>query len=401
MDEKNNRNEIVKAMMDLEYYPSFPKDEIDLGKYTKFPLAEISALGTAFASLPISFREITQNIGIGAREGYFKAIFPEGVCGELVKAKGGVGYRGVIKDASGKFAGQPIFIPETGSLSNVTTTIPYNPAMLFMAAALMSIDKKLDSIQETQQEIIGFLLQKEKSKLRGNLNVLADVLNNFKFNWHNEKYKTNKHILVQDIKRDAEQSIILHQEQIDKKIHKQSFIHSDQDVKNKLKKIQSEFQEYQLALYLYAFSSFLEVMLLENFESAYLESVVHKIEDYSYQYRELYTKCYDQIEGYLKSSIHSHLLSGLASINRFAGDAVAKVPVVSKSQIDETLIETSKRLGKYSVKKTEQTMEQFVNYQSGYIRPFVENINTVNRLYNQPMELLFDQENMYFNLSEG
>lgn len=40
-------------------------------------------------------------------------------------------------------------------------------------------------------------------------------------------------------------------------------------------------------------------------------------------------------------------------------------------------------------------MKQFENNQSSCVRPFVENINTVNRLYNQPMELVFDQENIY------
>ncbi len=401
MEENNRKHEIVKAMMDIEYYPSLPKDEINFERYTKLPLIEVSALGTAFASLPASFGAVTQTIEIGAREGYFKAVLPEGVYGELVKAKGDVGYRGIIKDASGKFAGQPTFIPETDRLVNVATTIPYNPIMLFMAAALISIDRKLDSIQETQQEIIGFLAQKEKSKLIGNLNVLADVLKNYKYNWNNEKYKTNKHIQVQEIKRDAEQGIILYREQIGRKINKQSFFHSNQDVKNMLKKTQSEFKDYQLSLYLYAFSSFLEVMLMENFESAYLDSVVHKIEDYSFQYRQFYTKCYDQIERYFKSSIHSHLLSGLVSINRVAGNVVAKVPVVNKSQIDESLIETSKRLTRFSSRKTEQTMEQFVKNQSSYVRPFVENINAVNRLYNQPVEFLFDEENIYLSISEN
>lgn len=55
--------------------------------------------------------------------------------------------------------------------------------------------------------------------------------------------------------------------------------------------------------------TYIEVMLLENFGSAYLDSTAHKIEDYSYQYRELYTKCYNQIEGYAKTSINFYFLS--------------------------------------------------------------------------------------------
>jgi len=384
MDENNKKNEMVKAMMDIKFYPSVPSDDISIDKYTKLPLAQLSALGIAFEPLASLFQSIANIGGEGAGSRLCRVTFPEGVSGHLAAFHDGSGLTATIVNETG-IAGQARLNP-----------LVFNPTMLFMAAVIMNIDKKLDGIQETQLEIIEFLKQKEKAKLRGNLNVLEDILNNYKYNWNNEKYKTNKHIQVQEIKRDAEQSVIFCREQIAKKINKQSFFHSDQDVKNKLKTIQSEFKNYQLALYLYAFSSFLEVMLLENYKSAYLESISRKIEDYSYQYREFYTKCYDQIEGYSKSSVNSHLLNGLVSINRFAGDTIAKIPLVSKSQIDETLIETSDRLERFCTRKGEQTIVQFVNNQSSCVRPFIESINAVNSLYNQPLELLVDQENVYF-----
>lgn len=385
MEENNRKNEILKAMTNVEYYPAVLEEKVSVEKYTKLALTKISVMGTAFEPLTAAFQNVAH--GGGAKSGLYRVTIPKG--GHLAEFRDGTGYLGaVLKENNAVGGGQARLNP-----------LVCNPTMLFMAAALIGIEKKLDSIQETQQEIIEFLEQKEKSKLRGNLNILTDVLNNYKHNWNNEKYKTNKHIQVQEIKRDAEQSILFYREQIDKKAKKQSFFHSDKDVKEKLGKIKSEFKEYQHALYLYSFSSFLEVMLLENFESAYLDAVTRKIEDYSYQYRELYTKCYNHIERYSKSSIQSHLLSGLASINRVAGDAIAKIPVICNSQIDKTFIETSSRLGKFSSRRTEQTMEQLLNNQSCAVCPFVENINAVNRLYNQPIDLLFDQENIYFNLS--
>ncbi|MBC3803342.1 hypothetical protein GH808_02655 [Acetobacterium fimetarium] len=403
MEENNKKNEIVKAMMNVEYYPAVLKDEVALEKCTKLPLTSIAALGAAFATLPAAFRTVTQTIETGGMEGYYNAIFPQGVVGELVKAKDGTGFRGLIQGANGQFAGQPVFVPATGNTVTMSTRIPFDPLPLVIAVALISIEKKLDDILETQQEIFEFLKQKEKSKLRGNLNILEDVLNNYKYNWDNEKYKTSKHMQVQEIKREAEHSIIFYRERVVKKmntkINNPFFIHHDLDVKGKLEEVRVELKEYQLALYLYAFSTFLEVMLLENFDSAYLDSTAHKIEDYSYQYREIYTKCYNQIEEYANTSINSYLLNGLATINKFAGDAVAMIPVVSDSQIDETLIEASNQMEKFHSKKTEQTMKQFESNQSSCVRPFVENISTVSRLYNQPMELLFDQENIYLSLS--
>lgn len=51
MVENNKTNEIVKAMMNVEYYPFVLKDEVELEKCTKLPLLSIAALGTAFCYL--------------------------------------------------------------------------------------------------------------------------------------------------------------------------------------------------------------------------------------------------------------------------------------------------------------------------------------------------------------
>jgi hypothetical protein len=203
-----------------------------------------------------------------------------------------------------------------------------------------------------------------------------------------------------DIKETAERKIDFYRDQIVLKIQKRSFLHTNQEVKNKLEKLQSEFKDYQLALYLYSFSSFLEIMLLENYSSMYLDLISGKIEGYLSMYRDLNKKCFEQIEGYANSSIESHLFKGLAFINKTAGDSIAKVPVISKSQIDETLIKTGEKLEKISSKRTDQTLNQYLEKQSSFVLPFVENIKMVNRFYNQPVELVFDKEYLYVRATE-
>ena len=39
--------------------------------------------------------------------------------------------------------------------------------------------------------------------------------------------------------------------------------------------------------------------------------------------------------------------------------------------------------------------------QDSYVQPFIDNVKTVNRLYNEPIELLFDQENLYLSTNEN
>lgn len=61
-----------------------------------------------------------------------------------------------------------------------------------MAVALASINQKLNRIQKTGEEILDFLQNQQKAKVKGNLRVLQDVFDNYKFNWNNETYEKSK-----------------------------------------------------------------------------------------------------------------------------------------------------------------------------------------------------------------
>ena len=144
------------------------------------------------------------------------------------------------------------------------------------------------------------------------------------------------------------------------------------------------------------FSSFLEVVLLENYDPNYLASISAKLEDYSLKYKELYTKCYDEIEGYSLTSVQSSVLKGIAKASTFVGRLVEKMPVVSKGQADEALIAAGGKIEKINVEKIRKQMNSLIEHQSNSIRPFIQNIDTINELNNKPVQLLVDKEHIYF-----
>ena len=133
-----------------------------------------------------------------------------------------------------------------------------NPYAMMIALAVTAVTKKLDGIEAVQQDIIEFLQLKEKAKLKGNVAVLQEILAEYRYNLDNEKYKNNKHIQVQEIKRDAEQSIILSRQQIEKKANRRKLLQGDKAVREKIEQIEKNFQDYELALYMFSFSSFLD-----------------------------------------------------------------------------------------------------------------------------------------------
>jgi hypothetical protein len=377
--ETARKNELLKAMSATELAPLEVKNEISVQTYSKIPLSRLTALGTGFEPVVSAIQQVTSHGQ--ATSGFYKVTIPKGTHLAQFKEKSGflgtaVGEHGIV----GQAQLNPLLCDST---------------MLLVAAALANIDKKLDAIQEVQQEMLDFLTQKEKSALKADLNFLMDIQNNYKYNWNSEKYKAANHAKVLDIRQEAARQIDFYQEQIKKQLGKKALLHSDHDVQKMLEKVQGEFKEYQLALYIYGFAYFLEVVLQENYEKAYLSAIAKRIDKMAFQYREFYSLAYSQIENLSKSSLQAHLFGGLSAINKGAGTAIAKIPGINKSQIDETLIEAGERIGAYKNRRVQTTMQQLLERQSSCVRPFIDNINAVNRLYNEPVTLIFNHDTLY------
>lgn len=377
--ETARKNELLKAMSATELAPLEVKNEISVQTYSKIPLSRLTALGTGFKPVVSAIQQVTSHGQ--ATSGFYKVTIPKGT--HLAQFKEKLGFLGTAVGEHG-IVGQAQLNP-----------LLCDPTMLLVAAALANIDKKLDAIQEVQQEMLDFLTQKEKSALKADLNFLMDIQNNYKYNWNSEKYKAANHAKVLDIRQEAARQIDFYQEQIKKQLGKKALLHSDHDVQKMLEKVQGEFKEYQLALYIYGFAYFLEVVLQENYEKAYLSAIAKRIDEMAFQYREFYSLAYSQIENLSKSSLQAHLFGGLSAINKGAGTAIAKIPGINKSQIDETLIEAGERIGAYKNRRVQTTMQQLLERQSSCVRPFIDNINAVNRLYNEPVTLIFNHDTLY------
>ena len=89
------------------------------------------------------------------------------------------------------------------------------------------------------------------------------------------------------------------------------------------------------------------------------------------------------------------MLKGIAKASTSVGKFVEKIPVISTGQADEALIAAGDKLDELNASKLRKQMSSLIEHQSNSIRPFIENIDTVNELYNKPVQLLVDKDNLY------
>lgn len=359
-------------------------DSLAPSECVTFPLADLASLGTVFSSLPTAFSSVAQAAGNG--KVLYEATFP--VAGKLAEAKDGSGFLGAIVGKKG-VVGQARFHEVKGAAEAAG-----GASMMFMALAIMAINKSLKDISENQKEIISFLEVDKQTQLKGDLIILSDIIEDYQHNWNNSQYRSNREMQVLDIKRSAEQNILFYREMIEKKLGKQAFVHLD--TTKTLNETQSKFRYYKLALYLYAFASFLDIMLLENFDSAYLESVVSKIKRYSLEYDQFFEKSLESVERYVSSSLQARALQGLAIAGKFAGEQIARIPdKENKIKIDDKLISESGKLDKFNAEAIARTVSSFTAVEDSGIQMFSDKIVLINRIHNEPLRIMFDGENIY------
>ncbi|WP_412117693.1 hypothetical protein [Merdimonas faecis] len=381
--EGSREKEVLQMMKNTTISPVLEESEVGVANYTPLPLSRLASYGTAFQPLTTAIQTAVSGAG-------GSGLYYVNTAGKtMFQMKGTNNFIGSLKSSTGMVGGGQAQM----------TPLACDPTMLFMAAVLANVEKKLDAIQDMQREMMDFLVQKEKAELKGSLVFLSDVFNNYKYNWNNAMYKNSSYIKVLDIRQEAEKKIAFYREQIIAKVNKKSFIHSDQTVKKQLQAVQDQFKDYQLSLYLLGFSSFLEVILLENFDENYLYGISSKLDNYSLKYRVLYSQCYDEIESYALSSVQTTMLKGIAKASTSVGKFVEKIPVLSKGQADEALIAAGDKLDDFNSGKLRKQMQSLIDHQSNSIRPFIDNIDTVNQLSNRPVRLMVDNENIYIAIS--
>lgn len=390
-----DREELVaKQLASTKIYLALTQERADVSGAIKLPLERVPQLGIALASLPSTFRTVTNTVSVPMllqpTDKFGNPLDPS----ILQSFKDGSGLMGSYRDAANGF-GQARFHVVEGDIATSVTQVPYDPTSLFMAAAIAQINQKLDSIQESVDEMFEYMRQRDKANMRGDLKTLADILNGYSFNCGDATYMANAHMKVLDIEHASTRDMELFRSQVQADLKKKGFIEVRDDVKRRLDKVLDYLKDYQLATYIHAFSLFLEPMLTQNFKPAKLADAAAKIEADSLAYRELYTECYDALEASAADTIDVALLGGIASAGKMLGRAIAATPIGEFTPIDEALEGAGEDIGRFNDEQSEKLIEKLHQAKTPDVAPFRQSIMEIDTLYNRPTQIAVDAENVY------
>ena len=287
------------------------------------------------------------------------------------------------------------------SVENTITSIKsINPTMMAVAVALMEINRKLDGIQSSIDEVLRFLETDKQANQRGNLQTLAEIMEDFKRKGNDSKFCENRNHTVQEIQRDARHDIEFYKTRIETAVKKKKTFHSRKDVREYVDSITTNFAEYQLACYLYAYSTFLDTVLRKDFEEGSIDSCRSKIIRIAEDYDALFRECRAQIASYQRSSVGNKMVGGIGKTADTLGKAIRSIPLIEKGPVDELLLDAGdvlRDVNKDTVKAQVNNLEVLENNRMG---DFLNGIGVVGALCNRKSAMITDGMNLYVFDSE-
>ena len=397
-------SEIINVINAMDFSDGFAVEEISeraLNKAKKIPISNLALLGTAFSQMSEAARTtVTTVTSVIKTDNLYRGIWPEGANGRLAFNINGATVGNIMgeKGIDSRMRFKPI--SEVFMENTITSIKPLDPTMVAIAVALMEINKKLDGIQSSIDEVLRFLETDKQAKQRGNLQTLAEIMEDFKRKGNDSKFCENRNHTVQEIQRDARHDIEFYKTRIETAVKKKKTFHSRKDVREYVDSITTNFAEYQLACYLYAYSTFLDTVLRKDFEEGSIDSCRSKIIRIAEDYDALFRECRAQIASYQRSSVGNKMVGGIGKTADTLGKAIRSIPVIEKGPVDELLLDAGDVLrdaNKDTVKAQVNNLEVLENNRMG---DFLNGIGVVGALCNRKSAMITDGMNLYVFDSE-
>lgn len=278
---------------------------------------------------------------------------------------------------------------------NPNNVMALDPTVMMMSIALAGIEQELGEIKELSKQIFSFLEHEKESEIESDLEILNRSISDFRFNLEDEKYLINNHKQVMDIKRTANKNMLFYKKEIKDDLSKDKLFTTNNSMNSIIEDIQKKFRYYRLSLYIYSFSTFMEILLLGNYKNDYLLSKKEELDELDNEYSEVFNNALEYVKKNANKSLEGNVLSGLGSAGKAIGNLAEKVKI---KNVDNWLNEKGNNLKQSGQNIKDEFATKFDDMRESNSRPFINQIEKVDCIYNNTKEIYFDKENIYLEM---
>ena len=162
-----------------------------------------------------------------------------------------------------------------------------------------------------------------------------------------------------------------------------------------ISEIEKKLKYYRLSLYIYSFSSLMEILLLGNYQSDYLLSKKEELDALDNEYTDIFNNALSYIKKNANRSLEGNVLSGLGNAGKVMGSIVEKAKI---KNVDSWLVEKGENLKQTGQNIKDNFVNKFDEIKQSNSKTFINQIEKVDCIYNKTKEIYFDNERIYLEM---
>lgn len=274
----------------------------------------------------------------------------------------------------------------------------FNPATIMMTIALCEIEKDVNDIKEISKKILSFLESESEAKIESSVKMLNELVSDYKYNWSDEQFVNINYNQVKNIKKEASDKIIQYQKIINSALHKKGLLMTNKTINDNQSELEKNFSYYRLSLYVYSFSTFMEIMLLENFKKEFLISKKEELEKLSNEYSNIYQIALDYVSNTADKSIQGNVLSLTGEAGKTIGGLLGKVESIKEKKVDSWFDKQGDSIKTIGQDMKEKFKTKFTEMADPHIKMFTDKIELISNIYNNTKNIYFDKEKIYLEM---
>ena len=198
-----------------------------------------------------------------------------------------------------------------------------------------------------------------------------------------------------DIKRTANKNMLFYKKEIKDDLSKDKLFTTSNSMNSIIEEIQKKFGYYRLSLYIYSFSTFMEILLLGNYKSDYLLSKKNELDELDNEYSKNFNSALEYVKKNANKSLEGNVLSGLGSAGKVIGNLAEKVKI---KNVDNWLNEKGNNLKQSGQDIKDDYANKFDDMKESNSKQFINQIEKVDCIYNKTKEIYFDKDNIFLEM---
>lgn len=353
------------------------------------------------------FKSIPEVAEVISNKEVYEVIYDKGL-GSLQKSAKHPGYvLGNIVDPSTNtnYKGSALLKPISGvqqAVGSVFSVMSVATGQYYMD----KIDSKLESIFSDVEQIKGFLGDEKKSNLESYEHYFRNVINNLQVCYDNETYKSAVLNELQSIQNNIYSSIQLYKKQINK--HKEKVNQKDKAkvVVENISELCELISSYKYSVTLYMYCKLLEIIVSEISDEIYIKSIIDDLNNIQNEHKvsfseweEIYNKYINSAKAYKESEI-LNVVSHLKDNSFISPNLMLNLGVKLVGHGADIWYNKDKEKKQNEKSKQMDSIKILFKDNSEELKKYTEYLSYYSSLYNKPLKVIKDNNQVYIELLE-